>query len=163
MLVRDDRIAGFVDPAIYCGHPEIELAFTTMFGTFGETFFEAYEASCRLEPGFHELRSALYNLYPSARACQAVRLGLSPGDRADVEACRIVDLSKKEPARDDRAGLPCETSRTPKAWPIRWALARPPILFLSRWCRRSGSLKISRAPVFLTLLATAPQPRRCRE
>ena len=35
VLVRGDRIAGFVDPAIYCGHPEIELAFTTMFGTFG--------------------------------------------------------------------------------------------------------------------------------
>jgi len=65
VLVRDDRIAGFVDPAIYWGHPEIELAFTTMFGTFGETFFEAYEALLPLEPGFYELRSALYKLYPT--------------------------------------------------------------------------------------------------
>ena len=39
-----ERIAGFVDPAIYCGSPEIELAFGTMFGTFGEAFFEAYES-----------------------------------------------------------------------------------------------------------------------
>jgi fructosamine-3-kinase len=65
VLVRGDRIAGFVDPAIYCGHPEIELAFTTMFGTFGRPFFEAYEALLPLEPGFHELRSALYKLYPT--------------------------------------------------------------------------------------------------
>jgi fructosamine-3-kinase len=65
VLVRRQRIAGFVDPAIYCGHPEIELAFTTMFGTFGPAFFEAYEALLPLEPGFHELRSALYKLYPT--------------------------------------------------------------------------------------------------
>ena len=60
-----DRIAGFVDPAIYYGHPEIELAFTTMFGTFGSAFFDAYAALLPLEPGFHELRSDLYNLYPT--------------------------------------------------------------------------------------------------
>ena len=65
VLVRGQRIAGFVDPAIYCGHPEIELAFTTMFGTFGQAFFEAYEALLPLEPGFPELRSALYKLYPT--------------------------------------------------------------------------------------------------
>jgi fructosamine-3-kinase len=65
VLVRGGRIAGFVDPAIYCGHPEIELAFTTMFGTFGQAFFEVYEALLPLEPGFHELRSSLYNLYPT--------------------------------------------------------------------------------------------------
>lgn len=64
VLVREGRIAGFVDPAISCGHPEIELAFTTMFGTFGKTFFEVYESLVPLEPGFHELRASLYNLYP---------------------------------------------------------------------------------------------------
>jgi fructosamine-3-kinase len=64
VLVRQGRIAGFVDPAIYCGHPEIELAFATLFGTFGNSFFAAYEESRPLEPGFHELRRDLYNLYP---------------------------------------------------------------------------------------------------
>jgi fructosamine-3-kinase len=64
VLVREGRIAGFVDPAIYCGSPEIELAFTTMFGTFGQAFFEAYEGFMPLEPGFHELRCDIYNLYP---------------------------------------------------------------------------------------------------
>lgn len=64
VLVRQGRIAGFVDPAIYCGHPEIELAFSKLFGTFGTSFFETYESLLPLEPGFHELRSDLYNLYP---------------------------------------------------------------------------------------------------
>jgi len=64
VLVRGGRIAGFVDPAIYCGHPEIELAFSTLFDTFGEAFFAVYESLVPLEPGFHEVRSDLYNLYP---------------------------------------------------------------------------------------------------
>lgn len=65
VLVRGGRIAGFVDPAIYCGSPEIELAFTTMFGTFGARFFEAYRSLMPIEPGFHEMRCGLYNLYPT--------------------------------------------------------------------------------------------------
>ncbi len=65
VLVKGGRIAGFVDPAIYCAHPEIELAFTTMFGTFGRAFFDAYEALSPLEPGFHETRLGIYNLYPT--------------------------------------------------------------------------------------------------
>jgi len=64
VLVREGRVAGLVDPAIYCGHPEVELAFATLFGTFGKAFFEAYAGSMKLAPGFHELRSGLYNLYP---------------------------------------------------------------------------------------------------
>ena len=155
VLVRGNRVAGFVDPAIYYGHPEIELAFTTLFGTFGDRFFEAYETLLPLEPGFHELRRGLVQTLPDARACAAVRRGVYPADRADLVACRIVVLQKKEPARRSRAGLPCETSRTPKALPIRWALARPPF-FPKPLCRRSGSLKISRASVFLTLLAKSP-------
>jgi fructosamine-3-kinase len=65
VLVRGGRIAGLVDPAIYCGHPEIELAFTMMFGTFGHAFFDAYASLTSLEPGFHETRCGIYNLYPS--------------------------------------------------------------------------------------------------
>jgi len=65
VLVDGSRIAGFVDPAISCGHPEIELAFTTMFGTFGDAFFDTYEGLAPLEPGFQDLRRDLYNLYPT--------------------------------------------------------------------------------------------------
>ena len=65
IVVDRNGLAGFIDPAIYYGHREIELAFTTMFHTFGREFFDAYEALYPLEPGFHETRCDLYNLYPT--------------------------------------------------------------------------------------------------
>ncbi|MCA0199335.1 MAG: fructosamine kinase family protein [Proteobacteria bacterium] len=63
VLVNGDRIAGFVDPAIYYADPEIELAFSTLFGTFSEAFFKRYAEHHPLRPGFEE-RKDLYNLYP---------------------------------------------------------------------------------------------------
>lgn len=64
VLARDGRIAGFVDPAIYYADPEIELAFSTLFGTFGDSFFARYREHRPLAPGFFEVRRDLYNLYP---------------------------------------------------------------------------------------------------
>ncbi len=65
IISGENRISGFIDPAIYCGHPEIELAFTIMFNTFGDPFFKTYEAISPLEPGFFEERQKIYNLYPT--------------------------------------------------------------------------------------------------
>lgn len=79
VLTRNGRIAGFVDPAIYCGSPEIELAFTTLFGTFGTPFFEAYAGAMKLAPGFHELRAGLYNLYPRLVHVRLFGSGYLPG------------------------------------------------------------------------------------
>lgn len=64
VLVKGGRIVGFVDPAIYYADPEVELAFSTLFGTFGDSFFRHYQARRPLEPGFFEVRRDLYNLYP---------------------------------------------------------------------------------------------------
>ncbi|MCP4425897.1 MAG: fructosamine kinase family protein [Chloroflexi bacterium] len=64
VLAVGDRITGFVDPAVYYGHPEIELAFTTLFGTFGEPFFRRYQEIRPIPPGFFEERRDIYNLYP---------------------------------------------------------------------------------------------------
>lgn len=64
VLARSGKITGFVDPAIYFGHPEVELAFITMFHTFGDAFFEAYGAARPIAEGFAEQRCHLYNLYP---------------------------------------------------------------------------------------------------
>jgi fructosamine-3-kinase len=64
LIVGRDCIAGFIDPAIYYAHPEVELAFTTLFGTFGESFFARYQELRPIAPGFFELRCQLYNLYP---------------------------------------------------------------------------------------------------
>ena len=84
VLVRQGRIAGLVDPAISCGHPEIELAFATLFGTFGRSFFETSKSLLPLEPGFHrDPVGPLQSLSP-AGACPAVRRGLSRRHRADA-------------------------------------------------------------------------------
>jgi fructosamine-3-kinase len=63
-LVDNDRVTGFLDPAIYYADAEIELAFSTLFGTFGDPFFARYEALRPLEPGFMDTRRDIYNLYP---------------------------------------------------------------------------------------------------
>lgn len=64
VLAVSGRITGFIDPAIYYGDPEIELAFSTMFGTFGETFFKRYNEHRPVREGFWDVRKNLYNLYP---------------------------------------------------------------------------------------------------
>ncbi len=64
VLAAGDRITGFVDPAIYYADPEVELAFTTLFGTFGQPFFRRYEEIRPLSPGFFDTRHDIYNLYP---------------------------------------------------------------------------------------------------
>ena len=64
VLCKAGRIAGFVDPALYFADPEIELAFSTLFNTFGDAFFDRYQEIRPLAPGFFEERRDLYNLYP---------------------------------------------------------------------------------------------------
>jgi fructosamine-3-kinase len=64
VLSANGRITGFIDPAIYFADPEIELAFTTLFGTFGDAFFGPYNDLRPIAPGFFEERRDIYNLYP---------------------------------------------------------------------------------------------------
>lgn len=64
VLFDGDRIAGFIDPAVYYGDPEIELAFTTLFSTFDRVFYERYDEVNGIAEGFWEVRRDLYNLYP---------------------------------------------------------------------------------------------------
>ncbi len=64
VLADETRITGFLDPAIYYGHAEVELAYITLFNTFGAPFFEHYHALRPIAPGFFEERCAIYNLYP---------------------------------------------------------------------------------------------------
>lgn len=52
-----------IDPAVYFGHREMELAFTQLFGGFGSRFYDAYHETFPLQPGFRA-RKDIYNLYP---------------------------------------------------------------------------------------------------
>ena len=52
-----------IDPAVYFGNREMEIAFTQMFGGFGKEFYQAYNHHYPLLPGF-EQRADIHNLYP---------------------------------------------------------------------------------------------------
>lgn len=64
ILADGAHITGFIDPAIYYAHPEIELAFITLFGTFGDPFFRRYNEIRPIQSGFFTERRNIYNLYP---------------------------------------------------------------------------------------------------
>jgi fructosamine-3-kinase len=51
-----------IDPAVYFGDREAELAFTELFGGFSRRFYQAYTTVWSLDPGYSERRD-LYNLY----------------------------------------------------------------------------------------------------
>lgn len=62
-LYDTDGRAVLIDPAVYYGHPEMDLAFSKMFGGFSADFYRGYESVSPLENGFNE-RVPIYNLYP---------------------------------------------------------------------------------------------------
>jgi len=64
MLAVGPRMTGFLDPALYYGHPEMDIAFSTLFNTFSPVFYKEYAVHASLSPDFFELRKDLYNLYP---------------------------------------------------------------------------------------------------
>ncbi len=64
VLANGNRISAFLDPAIYYADPEIELAFISMFNSFGTAFFERYAEIRPISAAFFETRHDLYNLYP---------------------------------------------------------------------------------------------------
>lgn len=52
-----------IDPAVCYGNREAEIAFTQLFGGFTNTFYESYNNTFPLTPGFAG-RIDIYNLYP---------------------------------------------------------------------------------------------------
>ena len=64
VLAENGRITAFLDPALYFGIDEMELAYIALFNSFGTPFFRRYEEIRSLPPGFYEERQHLYSLYP---------------------------------------------------------------------------------------------------
>ncbi|WP_353197236.1 fructosamine kinase family protein [Parapedobacter defluvii] len=52
-----------IDPAVYYGHREVDIAMTRLFGGFSERFYTAYNEVYPLQHGW-EKRVDLWNLYP---------------------------------------------------------------------------------------------------
>jgi fructosamine-3-kinase len=63
LLVARGGEPALIDPAVYGGHREMDLAMMRLFGGFGPRVFAAYAESAPLAPG-HAGRVALYQLYP---------------------------------------------------------------------------------------------------
>ena len=61
-LVDTAGQAVLIDPAVYCGRREADLAMTRLFGGFEPPFYDAYEEVWPLAPGSEE-RLAIYELY----------------------------------------------------------------------------------------------------
>ena len=62
-LAAEDGQAVLIDPAVYYGHREMDIAMTRLFGGFQREFYEAYQEEGPLEQGW-EQRMDLCNLYP---------------------------------------------------------------------------------------------------
>jgi len=56
--------ATLIDPAVYYGDREMELAFVLLFDTFGDTFLNAYSEVHPLSEDFYESKVPLYQIYP---------------------------------------------------------------------------------------------------
>lgn len=52
-----------IDPAVYHGHREMDLAMTGLFGGFDRAFLAAYDEAYPLDPGWRD-RMELWQLYP---------------------------------------------------------------------------------------------------
>jgi len=61
-LVTETHEPALIDPAVYYGHREAELAFTELFGGFPQVFYLAYNEAWPLDPAYPE-RKDIYNLY----------------------------------------------------------------------------------------------------
>ena len=64
VMCIDKSQALFIDPAIYHGHHEVDLAFSEMFNSFGKTFYDAYNEIKPISKDYY-LRKDIYNIYPN--------------------------------------------------------------------------------------------------
>jgi fructosamine-3-kinase len=61
-MVDEQGMPCLIDPAVYGGHREVDLAMMRLFGGFAPRVFSAYAEAFPLAPG-HEARAPLYQLY----------------------------------------------------------------------------------------------------
>lgn len=61
-MVSRKGIPFLIDPAVYYGHREMDLALTQLFGGFDQAFYDAYEEVFPLEKDWKK-RTDLWNLY----------------------------------------------------------------------------------------------------
>ncbi len=62
VMTGRDGGAWLIDPAVYVGHAEADIAMTELFGGFPPAFYDAYREAAPMQPGYGRRRS-LYHLY----------------------------------------------------------------------------------------------------
>ena len=62
VMVGADGKAWLIDPAVYVGHAEADLAMTELFGGFASGMYASYQEISPLQSGYEDRRE-LYNLY----------------------------------------------------------------------------------------------------
>jgi len=62
-MIISPGYAAIFDPAVYCGHREMDIGMTKLFGGFDHRFYEAYNEAYPLEKGW-EKRLPITQLYP---------------------------------------------------------------------------------------------------
>ncbi len=63
VMVNQHGAPGLIDPAVYFGHREMDIAMTQLFGGFNPEFLQVYHEVFPLAPGVED-RLQIYNLYP---------------------------------------------------------------------------------------------------
>lgn len=61
-VLFDSQRPWLIDPAVYCGDREADIAMTEMFGGFGRPFYDAYDSHYPRTPVYNQKRE-VYNLY----------------------------------------------------------------------------------------------------
>ena len=62
-MVTADGLPCLIDPAIYYGHREADIAMTQLFGGFHQEFYDAYNQAWPMEKDWQK-RMDIFNLYP---------------------------------------------------------------------------------------------------
>ena len=61
-MIGPDGEPVLIDPAVYYGDREVDLAMTELFGRLDQSFYDAYNEAWPLNEGY-EIRREIYNLY----------------------------------------------------------------------------------------------------
>lgn len=56
MILSTAKDPVMIDPAVYYGHPEIDLAHTDFFAPVSDALFQGYQEMASLDPGFFQRR-----------------------------------------------------------------------------------------------------------
>ena len=83
-IISTDSQPFLIDPAIYYGHREMDIAMSKLFGGFEPAFYNAYHENFPLAPGW-ERRISLWQLYPLLVHLNLFGKSYLPGIQANLK------------------------------------------------------------------------------